>query len=215
MNTTIQQYFDTDGHFNLEARSLYADAMRLDRIEDIPSEMVTHLHNCLQCSLETIDLYKMTTHHLTNEKHPFFDLGQAVPTSNEELDDMLTDILRSALRESTSLHPKMEAQLDLSFKSDSNLDMIAPKQDAVCIDKIQFELNRTSSQRIPLNIRAAVSGSIVYRFKLPPNTLKHEVSIDKQNFSTGLYYWTALLSGVRRTGRLYICRAGDVENFLK
>ena len=216
MNTVTQTYFDTDGHFTLETRSLYADAMRLDRVEELPSELVEHLQGCLQCSIDTIDLYQLTQHQRTDEgeKHPFFDLGQSVPTSNEELDDMLEGILRSALSEMSVQNEKMEAQLELSFKSDSNLDMILPKKDAVCIDKIQFELNETSRQRIPLNIRDA-KGNIVYRFKMLPNTLKHNVSIDKQGFATGLYYWTALLSGVRRTGRLYICRAEDVSDFLK
>ncbi|MEZ4887414.1 MAG: hypothetical protein R3E32_21965 [Chitinophagales bacterium] len=214
MNTITQPYFDTDGHFTLETRSLYADAMRLDRIEDLPSELVEHLHDCLQCSIETIGLYQLTTNHPTNEKHPFFDLGQSVPTSNEELDDLLEGILRSALKEISTHNASMEEQLELSFKSDSILDMVLPKKDAVCIDKIQFELNQTSSQRIPLNIRDA-EGNIVYRFKMLPNVLKHEISIDKQGFATGLYYWTALLSGVRKTGRLYVCRAEDVGNFLK
>lgn len=214
MNTITQSYFDTDGHFTLETRSLYADAMRLDRIEELPNELVNHLQNCLQCSLETIDLYQLTQRQHTDEKHPFFDLGQSVPTSNEELDDMLEGILRSALSEFSTQNEKLEAQLELSFKSDSTLDMVLPKKDAVCIDKIQFELNETSRQRIPLNIRDA-SGKIVYRFKMLSNTLKHTVSIEKQGLPTGLYYWTALLSGVRKTGRIYICRAEDVGGFLK
>ncbi len=213
MDTLTPTYFDTDGHFNLEARSLYADAMRLDRIEELPQELVEHLHACLQCSMETIELFQLTHRHHTDEKHPFFDLGRAVPTSNEELDDMLEDILRSALKEMTVQNTKMEAQLSLSFKSDSNLDMIAPKKDAVCIDTIRFELNQSSKQRIPLNIRD-VSGKIVYRFKMPPNILKHDVTIEKQKLPTGLYYWTALLNGVRRTGRIYICRAEDVGKYL-
>ncbi|MEM1319357.1 MAG: hypothetical protein AAGG75_03825 [Bacteroidota bacterium] len=51
------KYFNKDGHLNDQGIALYVDALRKNRVEQLPDEVVDHIENCLLCHQKAIDLY--------------------------------------------------------------------------------------------------------------------------------------------------------------
>lgn len=68
-------YFGPDGHLNDNGIALYADALMLDRVDDLPANVRSHVEDCVVCQQEIAVLCEMLDENLyreAREEHPFF-----------------------------------------------------------------------------------------------------------------------------------------------
>ncbi|HRY99027.1 MAG TPA: hypothetical protein P5550_08210, partial [Bacteroidales bacterium] len=68
-------------HLSGEGQALAADALALDRMEDLPDGVQEHLGECQECREAVIEVYQILrdTDSLPEEgDHPFFSRGEAV-----------------------------------------------------------------------------------------------------------------------------------------
>lgn len=67
-------YFNQDGHFNDEGISLYADAIKLNKISELPQGFKSHLESCSSCQSELIDFSSiMSEVEQDLAAHPYFN----------------------------------------------------------------------------------------------------------------------------------------------
>lgn len=73
------KYLNDHGQLTDEAISLYVDAMRLDRVEELPEALQTHVEESLPCHQKILDLYTALEDVPVDplEDHPFLDQIEA------------------------------------------------------------------------------------------------------------------------------------------
>lgn len=216
MNNQSQNLMTPNGHFSTEGRVLYAEAMHLDKVAELPEGLFEHLINCLQCSTETIEAYQLLNGNDIEQPHPYFD-GAAtasefyISDDMDELDAVLQDIIRAALKGQVTPNSSLEKKLLQKVKSAVKATFIAPEKDAVCIEKITFKLISPYPRPIRLMLQNE-AGKTVKRDVIPPNTLQR--TLDCTDLANGLYYWTALAGSTTITNRLYLCSKESANGIL-
>ena len=70
-------YFNDKGHLTDEALSIYAEALKLDRQEQLPEALRGHLDSCLHCQEQAMALYSLIAGQDYSElgPHPTFSPG--------------------------------------------------------------------------------------------------------------------------------------------
>jgi hypothetical protein len=71
--------FEKNSHLTEEAIALYVDALKLDKTDQLPKELLTHVADCEQCKLQITELYSLLEgqEYRKAEGHPYFDkVGQ-------------------------------------------------------------------------------------------------------------------------------------------
>lgn len=54
-------FFNKDGHLNTNGLSLYADAVKLNKVSEVPGDVSSHLRDCRRCQQEMIELTSIMT----------------------------------------------------------------------------------------------------------------------------------------------------------
>ena len=74
-----------DGHLSDQGVLLYTEAMRLDRLADLPEPILAHVGDCAYCRQRVFEYYEFVKDEPVARPHPFFDrqarqvfLGQAL-----------------------------------------------------------------------------------------------------------------------------------------
>jgi hypothetical protein len=73
----VDQYenFFSGGHLNDEGVSLYVDALKLDRVQNLPQMILSHVEDCHRCKQEITGLFSLLAEadYSNTGPHPFFE----------------------------------------------------------------------------------------------------------------------------------------------
>lgn len=218
--TLLKRIFDDQGGLTLEGRVLYAHAMHLSRVDDLPEELVDYVWENDESRNAIAELYELLeTSMVKNNPHSFF-ANTPMPSTFvaidwNNLDTAMEDILRQALSEQTTPNRKLERKMAISFKaSAAAIQVFHPKKDAICIHTITFIFSHKTSEPHWVHFKNA-KGESKGEFEIPKEKKEFQISIeDEKQFPMGLYYWTLLVDGTPMTNRLYICTEEDAQKIL-
>ncbi|MEZ4885298.1 MAG: hypothetical protein R3E32_11270 [Chitinophagales bacterium] len=217
----LKKIFEKMENLNMENRILYAYAMHLSRVDELPSALVEHFWNNNKSRQQIIELYQLyDTAMIAAHPHPFFSSDSkeryTTPIDWENLDEVLEVILRTALSEQTKPNRAMERKMAVSFKTTSSaLHVTAPKKDAVCIGVIHFVFQQAIPQDAALHFKNN-QGETSGRYEVAKGSTQFRISIVATNlFPSGLYYWTLLVGNIQMTNNLYICTEEDAKRLLE
>lgn len=75
---STKKYFTTTNHLSENAVALYVDAVKLDQVEKIPTEIVRHVEDCEQCAMQIMEVTELVTDDQYDKtmKHPFFGIKE-------------------------------------------------------------------------------------------------------------------------------------------
>lgn len=215
VNHTKDTFFDeANGHLNMAGRMLYAEAMELNHLDNLPAAVYQHVQNCHECSTQIWMLNNLMEGELAEmeEAHPFFEveesdieLGDFSLSDNPmDIDSFLEQIKAEAIE--VPLYEKMiEQQLAAAYRSSSkSIQLISPTHEQVCEKEVVFTFQKPTSS--PLFLVLENHTGEVHDCKIPTNTTNYTVSLEPANqFPTGVYYWKlAGKGGKRMVGKFYI-----------
>lgn len=212
--------FDDRGNLTMESRILYAYAMHLSKVDELPPILVEHFWSNTDSREQIVELYELyDAEMIAQHPHPYFE-NSTKKNSNlhfdwENLDEALEQLLRTALAEQTQTNSAMERKMVASFKAASTvIQILTPKKDAVCVRNISFVFQQPILQEAALHFKNA-KGKTIARFSIPKGSQEYKISIaDAPEFPSGLYYWTLLVGSNPMTNRLYICTEEDAKRIL-
>jgi len=217
----LKQIFDTKGTLTTEGRILYAHAMHLSKVDDLPDELLDYVWEDDESREEIAELYELLNIKIVQKNpHPYFssntDENTLVSIDWTNLDAAMERILRDALAEQSTPNRAIERKMALSFKAASAvIQLTSPKKDAVCIHTITFLFSEAIDQSYWLHLKNA-KGRSKGQFEIPKGSHHFQLSIeDSDQLPTGLYYWTLLANGIPITNRLYICTEQDARKMIR
>ncbi len=75
MQSKVALFFDKDGHLNEEGIMLYAEAMKLDRVDELPKEFHQAIEEHEATALRVMRLYQLIRAYKYDKlvPHPFLD----------------------------------------------------------------------------------------------------------------------------------------------
>lgn len=207
--TTNQIYFDEYGELNTLGRMLYAEAILLKKIEELPTEVYNHVQESPWASAEIIELYQLIEDEEYNETtpHPFFDFGDKTIGGNPlDIDQILAQ-----LKSEATINPIYEKAIaDLVLRNTataSALKAIKPiSEQLITEDYIDFEWETMSNK--PLVFTFETSKKRLIKERLTVGTTRYRLNLQpNEKFPSGLYYWKlAVRGGNPFIGKLYIYR---------
>ncbi|MEZ4886002.1 MAG: hypothetical protein R3E32_14805 [Chitinophagales bacterium] len=216
----LERIFDKDNRLNFEGRVLYAEAMHLSKVADLPKRLTDYVWQDDESRLAIVELYELLdAKEVQEQPHQYFnqfiDTNLFVSIDWNNLDAELENILRTTLSSQHKPNPRMERRMALSLKTSNKLLQITqPEKDAICIQQITFQFSEATSQPYRLLLQNA-EGEDIEEFEVPVNSLQFQISIeDNEKYPTGLYYWTLLVGKTPISNRLYICNEEEAKKML-
>ncbi|MFK7908937.1 MAG: hypothetical protein AB8B69_27660 [Chitinophagales bacterium] len=215
--------FDEAGNLTMESQILYVYALHLSKVDELPPALVAYFWEDAKSRKKILDFYKVYSKEMAEEHpHEYFSStglkGEITPIDWQNLDEVLEEIVRSALIEQFPLNRVLERKMVGQFKNSSAttaFKVLVPEEAKLCVQTIFFEFNQSAPQDLWLDLKNA-KGKIVVRFEIEKGNKRFEFSIaDEQQFPSGLYYWTLLIDDLTIINRLYICTKEDVQNIQK
>jgi hypothetical protein len=70
-----EQLVDEEGHLNEEGIALYAEALHLDRLAELPEFLLHHVEDCISCKSQSFEIYQVLRsmeEEFPSQDHPFF-----------------------------------------------------------------------------------------------------------------------------------------------
>ncbi len=216
----LKRIFDKDNSLNLEGRILYAEAMHLSMVADLPKKLTNYVWQDDESRLAIAELYELLdAKEVQAQPHLYFkqfmDTKLFVSIDWNNLDAALEDILRTTLSSQHTPNRRMERRIALSLKTSNKiLEVIQPEKDAVCVQQITFQFSKATPQPYRLLLQNA-EGEEIGEFKIPSNSLQFQITVEnEEQFPTGLYYWTLLVGKTPISNRLYVCTEQDAREML-
>lgn len=199
MQKNNSKYFDPEGHLNTVGRSVYADAMKLEKVEQLPLNLQEHVGQCSYCSSLIILLYDAIQDIAYEEAspHPLF---KTLPKSKWTLGNRPQDIetILTQLRKEAIEIPSMERLIQRGevFRGQNHSQplLLTPHLEQLCLHQIDFEFTQPIGVAADLSIRNHQKR--VFKGQIPAHTTHFTVSFQpKVQFPNGLYYWKMVLKG--------------------
>jgi len=209
MQQNYSKYFDEEGHLNTIARTLYADAMRLSKVEQLPEPLQQHIVDCSYCSSLIVILYDAISDldYEDLSPHPVLETTQMSKWSISENPQDIEGILEQLMAEAIEI-PSMERLLKkrATYRKSGavELKIKKPIANALCFNELDFEFETPLSSPTDLSIRNH-KGRLI-KILLPVNTTKHSVPLQPQEkYPNGLYYWKlSPINGQPLVGKFYV-----------
>ncbi len=216
----LKRIFDEDDSLNFEGRILYAQAMHLAKVANLPKKLTDYVWEDDESRLAVSELYELLDPKAVQE-NPHVYFKQFLKTDSlvfidwNNLDAALEDILRTTLSSQHTPNRRMERRMALSLKNSNKiLEVTQPEKDAVCIQQMTFQFSEATQQPYRLLLQNA-QGEDIGEFEVPADSLQFQIPIeDKEKYHTGLYYWTLLVGKTPISNRLYICSEGDARRMI-
>ena len=208
-------YFEEDGELNLVGMALYVDAMRLQRVDDLPAVFHDSILEHPDTYSEILRMYMtLQGEELGLESpHPFFDKKElSIPNSAEELDDFLQNIILKALKEEEILNSALERKVSLRLKSDATFKVLKPSSNALCISQILFEWEGKFTKKLRLFLQDS-KGEFIGNFQIAPN--EHTYTIDCSGYESGAYYWSMTADRNTVMGKIYVSSGEDALKVMR
>lgn len=206
-------YFEEDGELNLIGMALYVDAMRLQRVDDLPAVFHDSILEHPDTYSEILRMYMTLEGEELESPHPFFDKKElAIPKSADELDDFLQNIILEALKEDAILNPVLERKIMTRVKSNSAFKLQKPTSDALCISQIQFEWEGQFKKKIRLFLQNS-KGKFIGDFQVAPN--ENTYTVDCSTYQSGVYYWSMTVNRNTMMGKIYVFSGEDTLKIMR
>lgn len=73
-------FFSANNHLSENGIAVYVDAMKLDRIKELPTTIVHHVETCEECKMQIMEVAELFAGEQYDKtmKHPFFDAKETV-----------------------------------------------------------------------------------------------------------------------------------------
>jgi len=215
---TINLYFDTEGNLTLEGVAIYAEAIKLDKVAELPDSFQDYILNVPNAAQEVLEIYELIAdEELDSTYFPFGKMEMSsykVPQTNEDLDAFLVKILQKALAEESTPNKRLERRMLQTVKAGNSLKVLTPKENSVCIDKVHFTFNVSVGQETYLTIFNQEDEEVV-EYDIEEGLITFEVGLNENNYPSGLYYWMLDNDGSTQTKRFYVCQPKDFERILQ
>lgn len=206
--TTNQTYFDEYGELNILGRMLYAEAIRLNRLDDLPERIYNHVLQSPWASAEIIDLYTLIEDedYDTTSLHPSFDMSdKSIGSDMDDIERILKQLKAEAVLNPTYEKAIKEQVFRSSAAAAASLKVKAPiSEQLITEDFIDFEWETSSNKDLILTLENS-TGRLV-KERLSAKTKKFRIDLlPKSKFPSGMYYWKlALRGGQLIIGKVYI-----------
>ncbi|MDP1677959.1 MAG: hypothetical protein Q8L88_13960, partial [Bacteroidota bacterium] len=81
MNT--KSFFSDNNHLSENGIALYVDAIKLERIDNLPAAIVHHVEECEECKMQIMEVAELLAGEQFDKtmNHPFFSPKEAIPAS--------------------------------------------------------------------------------------------------------------------------------------
>ncbi|MFK7906733.1 MAG: hypothetical protein AB8B69_16495 [Chitinophagales bacterium] len=215
---TIDSYFDAEGNLTLEGVAIYAEAIKLDKVAELPNGFQDYILNVPNAAQEVLETYELIAdEELDSAYFPFGKSQKSiykVPRTNEDLDVFLAEILQKALAEESTPNKRLERRMLQIVKGGDSLKVLTPKANELCIDKLSFTFNVSVGQETYLTIFNQGDEEVM-EYEVEDSSTTFEVLLNENNYPSGLYYWMLDNNGSTQTKRFYICQPKDAEQILK
>lgn len=216
---TMDKYFDANGRLTLEGIAVYAEAVKLGKVTTLPNNFQEYILSVPQAAQEVLEIYDLLVdEEIDASFFPFDKMATStysLPTTNEGLDAFLADILRKALEEESVPNKRLERRMLETVKGDaSNLKVLTPQQNEICIDKIHFTFNKQVGEEVYLTFFNQEDDEIE-EVELAVGVKETSVALNETDYPSGLYYWMLDNDGDIQTGRFYVCQPQDAERILQ
>ncbi|MEZ4887013.1 MAG: hypothetical protein R3E32_19945 [Chitinophagales bacterium] len=213
------KYFDTKGHLTLEGVAIYAEAVKLGKVEKLPDSFQEYLLKVPTAAQEVLEIYELIADEKIDSTYfPFDQIKTStyvVPTTNEDLDVFLAGILQKALAEESTPNARLERRMLQTVKAgNTSLKILTPKENEVCIDKIHFSFNVPIGEDAYLTIFNQKNEEII-EYELDVESMDFNLLLTEKNYPSGLYYWMLDNGGDLQTRRFYVCQPKDAERILQ
>ena len=218
MNTS-EKYFDGEGRLTLEGVAIYAEAIKLNKVEKLPDSFQEYILKVPTAAQEVLEIYELIAEEeLEGSYFPFDKVALSkytVPKNNEDLDAFLADILRTVLVEESTPNARLERRMLQTVKAEgTRMQVLTPKENEVGIDKIQFSFNKSIGEESYLTIFSQKDEEVA-EYELEERIVSFEVILDENLYPSGLYYWMLDCDGDIQTKRFYVCQPKDAERILQ
>lgn len=212
MSNTNKHHFFENEHLTEEAMMLYAEAIQLDKVDELPSIFYEHLSECEECDedITTLAMFIREKDYAELEAHPYFDRQEShlrLSDNPMDLDKLLEEIKANA-----TPVPRYEKMIEqsLTFRSTASaalqLKVLRPKQEELFLNSIEFQFETSANLPILLQIENQNRRKVIPLVELAANERTYIISLGKLSpFETGLYYWKAAVKGMKPImGKFYV-----------
>ncbi|MGB1240967.1 MAG: hypothetical protein ACPG49_00490 [Chitinophagales bacterium] len=214
----IDQYFDVEGNLTLEGVAIYAEAIKLEKVAELPDGFQDYILNVPNAAQEVLEIYELIAdEELDSTYYPFDKVelsAYTVPQTNEDLDAFLAEILQEALKEEVVPNKRLERRMLQTVKGESTLKVLTPKPNKLCIDKLNFTFNTSIGQETYLTIFNQKDEEVI-EYEMEEGIINFEVMLGENNYPSGLYYWMLDNDGDTQTRRFYVCQPNDAKRILQ
>lgn len=191
MNDWRTTFLDTTGQLNALGISLYVDAMRLGRVEDLPEPIYTQAQSNMATLGQILRVFNTIRHEGHSASHPFFDVY--LPQQ------------RQAFLASEVCEPIAEYDYEIAalFRSTDAAHDLAPTDPIF----VKEELPLAWSAALPTVLDIQVENN-EYELILEQTVNNgHSIPLPKGQFPNGLYYYKLLaVDALKVMGKFYVYR---------
>ncbi len=188
-------------HLSEEGVMLYAEAMKIDRVFQLPGSFYKHITACESCRERVTRLYKLVS------KLPF-----AAPAPDSFFGAL--DIKLQRIKQITRPIKKYERALTMIMRSEEegavNIKLASPIDEQLYMYSITFDFD----EALAFNTRLAIineEDETVFGEDLAINIESY--TIDKKQLEMlpdGLYYWKLMYDGGLKMGKFYWYKKNNV-----
>ena len=201
-----EQYYEGE-HLNDAGLMLYAEAIQLGKVGELPDGFYQHIRQCRECDEGVMELTLFLKSNEINMdgEHPYFDRRSSditIPDDPEELDQILQQIIAEA---TPVPHYERMIEKSLSYRSSTNvpLTVSSPHNGQLYAGIIPFTFDTKTHKPITLLLENNKMERVVKPVKLPAGTTEYKMEVS--HLPTGLYYWKAGIGAkMLLTGKVYL-----------
>lgn len=210
MKDLEKDILDDEGHFNAKGLSLYAEAMKLARVDQLPNAIQEHLQACGYCSARVVHLFELIEDldYTSLGKHPVLSDSANIDLSLGKNKDDLNTALQKLLDEAEQL-PVFENLIETQFtyrnsQGKDTLQVIRPQAEQLCTSHINFVFNREIKKKCFVSLTHK-NGRILKEV-IPLGEKEFRIVLNpKEKFPSGLYYWKIMSQGDKAiVGKVFI-----------
>ncbi|MGB1242913.1 MAG: hypothetical protein ACPG49_10350 [Chitinophagales bacterium] len=215
----LDKYFDAEGGLTLEGVAIYAEAIKLNKVEKLPNSFQEYLLKNPMAAQEVLEIYELIADEELDDKYFPFDKvaisDYKVPSTNEDLDVFLAGILQKALAEESTPNARLERRMLQTVKArGTKLKVLTPEENEICVDKIHFSFNLPVGEETYITIFNEKDDEIA-EYELDVETKSFNILLNEEEYPSGLYYWMLDKDRDVRTKRFYVCQPKDAKRILK
>ncbi|MGB1243525.1 MAG: hypothetical protein ACPG49_13440 [Chitinophagales bacterium] len=201
-------YLDKEGHLNQLGQMLYADAMKVEKVSQLPVELPEHVLDCDYCNCSVRSLYNLVVDlDYPVQSHPVLDVVEKSSFSLSEDAANLDDILNQLMEEAV-LIPAYEKLMETqaAYRSNDAIGITLKEFDSQKLYQEGIDFHFTTSENRPLTLTIENHQKRVFRQKFEAGTTHIRVDFTpKENFPAGLYYWKLVLKGKKPlVGKVFV-----------